>query len=323
MDKVVPYPERFGVYDHLRAAAGQLAGRRRRRRCCGMVTGYSEFVNGGKKITPSLIDRIQDRNGKTIWRHDSRDCDGCNAADWHGQAGAAAGRHARADPRSAHRLSDRLDAAKASCSAAPAARCSPSASRWPARPAPRTIPRTSGSSASRPIWRAASMSASTIRARWASMEQGATVAAPIFRDFMKGALAGQPAAVPRRAGHRVRQCRLSLGRAVQRSGLHPRSVQAQHRAGRTGRTQCRHQRQCRCVLRTSRARVFGDACGTQQWRALLSLELYERPDAAYMSDRREHHAPRNRTQHRRDPAGHRPAEEASLTGTNPSAASTN
>ena len=33
-----------------------------------MVTGYSEFVNGGKKISASLIDRIQDRNGKTIWR---------------------------------------------------------------------------------------------------------------------------------------------------------------------------------------------------------------------------------------------------------------
>ncbi len=33
-----------------------------------MVTGYSEFVNGGKKITPTLIDRIQDRNGRTIWR---------------------------------------------------------------------------------------------------------------------------------------------------------------------------------------------------------------------------------------------------------------
>ncbi len=50
-----------------------------------MVTGYSEFVNGGKKIAPSLIDRIQDRNGKTIWRHDERKCDGCNDAVWHDQ----------------------------------------------------------------------------------------------------------------------------------------------------------------------------------------------------------------------------------------------
>ena len=44
------------------------------------VTGYSEFVNGGKKVIASLIDRIQDRNGKTIWRHDGAHCDGCNSA---------------------------------------------------------------------------------------------------------------------------------------------------------------------------------------------------------------------------------------------------
>ncbi len=81
---------------------------------------------------------------------------------------------------------------KAWCSAAPALRCARSASRSPARPAPRTIPRTHGSSASRPIWRAACSSASTIRARSAAIEQGATAAAPIFRDFMKGALDGVP-----------------------------------------------------------------------------------------------------------------------------------
>src|ERR1700743_2649092 len=50
-----------------------------------MVTGYSEFVNGGKKIEPSLVDRIQDRNGKTIWRHDGRNCEGCKDAAWHNQ----------------------------------------------------------------------------------------------------------------------------------------------------------------------------------------------------------------------------------------------
>ena len=36
-------------------------------------------MNGGHKITPSLIDRIQDRNGKTIFRHDKRVCDACGA----------------------------------------------------------------------------------------------------------------------------------------------------------------------------------------------------------------------------------------------------
>ena len=47
-----------------------------------MTTGYAEFANGGKKINATLIDRIQDRNGRDIYRHDPRACDGCNGR-WH------------------------------------------------------------------------------------------------------------------------------------------------------------------------------------------------------------------------------------------------
>src|SRR5690606_5334273 len=36
-------------------------------------------------ITPSLIDRIQDRYGRTIYRHDQRKCEGCNAPRWQAQ----------------------------------------------------------------------------------------------------------------------------------------------------------------------------------------------------------------------------------------------
>jgi penicillin-binding protein 1A len=42
-----------------------------------MVTGYSMIVNGGKDIAPTLIDRIQDRHGDTIYRHDNRACPDC------------------------------------------------------------------------------------------------------------------------------------------------------------------------------------------------------------------------------------------------------
>src|SRR5665213_1656080 len=85
MDKVVPYPIRFGVYDKLPPLLANSLGAYETT-LLRLVTGYSEFVNGGKKIQPSLIDRIQDRNGSTIWRQDPRDCDGCNEADWHGQS---------------------------------------------------------------------------------------------------------------------------------------------------------------------------------------------------------------------------------------------
>src|SRR5690606_22823481 len=50
-----------------------------------MTAAYATIANGGRKIVPTLIDRIQDRYGKTVYRHDQRVCDGCAAEDWHGQ----------------------------------------------------------------------------------------------------------------------------------------------------------------------------------------------------------------------------------------------
>jgi penicillin-binding protein 1A len=51
-----------------------------------MVGAYAAFANGGRRVTPSVIDRVQDRYGRTIYRHDPRVCEGCDAAEWTGQA---------------------------------------------------------------------------------------------------------------------------------------------------------------------------------------------------------------------------------------------
>jgi penicillin-binding protein 1A len=51
-----------------------------------MVTAYSMFANGGKRVKSTLIDRIQDRYGRTIFKHDARECRGCDASDgWKNQ----------------------------------------------------------------------------------------------------------------------------------------------------------------------------------------------------------------------------------------------
>jgi penicillin-binding protein 1A len=50
-----------------------------------MTAAYATIANGGRKIVPTLIDRIQDRYGATVFRHDQRLCDGCASQDWHGQ----------------------------------------------------------------------------------------------------------------------------------------------------------------------------------------------------------------------------------------------
>ncbi len=51
-----------------------------------MVTGYAVLANGGKKVTPTLVDRIQDRWGKSVWSKDARQCPQCNAPQWTGQS---------------------------------------------------------------------------------------------------------------------------------------------------------------------------------------------------------------------------------------------
>ena len=46
-----------------------------------LTNAYGMIINGGKKITPTLIDRIQDRRGFTIFKHDKRNCKNCNDED--------------------------------------------------------------------------------------------------------------------------------------------------------------------------------------------------------------------------------------------------
>jgi penicillin-binding protein 1A len=84
MDKVVAYAKAFGVgtyppYIAYSLGAGETTVLR-------MVNAYSEIANQGRSLKPTLIDYVQDRHGKVIWRADNRPCEGCNARDWNGQA---------------------------------------------------------------------------------------------------------------------------------------------------------------------------------------------------------------------------------------------
>jgi penicillin-binding protein 1A len=76
MEKVSDLSQRFGIYDNLpRQLAMSLgAGETTVLR---LAAAYAMVVNGGKKVTPTLVDRIQDRQGRTIFVHDKRFCDGC------------------------------------------------------------------------------------------------------------------------------------------------------------------------------------------------------------------------------------------------------
>ena len=49
-----------------------------------LTNAYAILFNNGRRLTPTLIDWVQDRNGRTIYRADPRSCTGCNAPDWDG-----------------------------------------------------------------------------------------------------------------------------------------------------------------------------------------------------------------------------------------------
>jgi penicillin-binding protein 1A len=85
MNLVAEYAERFGVYDKMLPVLAMSLGSGETT-VMRMVSAYSIMANGGKHIVPSMIDRIQDRYGKTVFKHDQRECEGCNATAWDGQA---------------------------------------------------------------------------------------------------------------------------------------------------------------------------------------------------------------------------------------------
>ena len=78
-----------------------------------MVTAYSIFDNGGRKVEATLIDRIQDRRGRTIWKHDRRDCTSCIQAEYTPDMAEPELLDVSEQVMSPlHRLSDHLDAGR-------------------------------------------------------------------------------------------------------------------------------------------------------------------------------------------------------------------
>jgi penicillin-binding protein 1A len=85
MPLITDYARRFGVYEDLLPVLSMSLGAGETT-LLKISTAYCMFANGGRQVQPTLIDRIQDRWGKTVWRHDKRECRGCKADAWSGQA---------------------------------------------------------------------------------------------------------------------------------------------------------------------------------------------------------------------------------------------
>ncbi len=84
MPLVVEYFKLFGLYDQVMPVLSMALGAGETTDL-KMTAAYATIANGGRRITPTLIDRIQDRYGHTIFKHDERICDGCNVDKWENQ----------------------------------------------------------------------------------------------------------------------------------------------------------------------------------------------------------------------------------------------
>ena len=85
MEEIGRTIEKFGIMDHMPRVYSMALG-------AGETTplrhtaAYAMLVNGGKRITPTVIDRVQDRNGVTVFRADQRPCKRCSDVEWQRQA---------------------------------------------------------------------------------------------------------------------------------------------------------------------------------------------------------------------------------------------
>jgi penicillin-binding protein 1A len=213
MPKIVDYAKKFGISDNLPPFISSVIGAGEST-LMRMTTAYAEIDNGGKKIVPTLIDRIEDRQGKTLFRHDTRTCPACNNVPWTGQPVPEIpdNRPQIQDPRTAYQMVEMMEGVVQRGTARSLASLG--------RP---LAGKTGTSNEAKDLWFIGFTPNIVVGVyvgydepkSLGKREQGASVAAPIVKAFMGTALADQPP-IPFRVPPGLRLVRVSAttGRAA-------------------------------------------------------------------------------------------------------------
>jgi penicillin-binding protein 1A len=154
-----------------------------------MAAAYATFANGGRAVTPTLIDTVQDRNGRVIWRADGRVCDRCgDDAPSAGPPEAPDNRARATDAGSAYQMVSMLQGVIQRGTGGRAAIDRPAAGK------------TGTTNDFLDAW-FVGFTPDLVTAVWVGFDEprplgnnetGGLVAAPIFSAFMREALAGRP-----------------------------------------------------------------------------------------------------------------------------------
>ncbi len=205
MDTVARYAKRFNVHPDLPLMPSMALGAGETT-VLRLTLAYAMLVNGGRYIVPAFVERIQDRHGRTIYRRDERVCETCSEISWDHQSPPVLPdmREQVADPLSVYQVVSLLEG---------------------------VVLRGTGRSVKelgKPIG-GKTGTTNKFRDAWfvgftpdlavgvyvgfdqpktlGRRESGGKVAAPIFREFMRHALADTPA-VPFRVPHGIRFVRI-------------------------------------------------------------------------------------------------------------------
>ncbi len=191
MDKVVDYAKKFGIVNDMPPYYAFALGAKETT-LLRLTTAYGIIDNGGKKILPSFIDRIQDNQGKTIWKHDRRECPNCSNLTWSDKAivpDVPDTREQISDPRTVYQIVSLMEGVATRGTAAGL------------RVLNRTLAgKTGTTNDSKDVW-FVGFSPNLVAgvfigyddpAPLGAKETGGALAMPVFRTFMEKALEGQP-----------------------------------------------------------------------------------------------------------------------------------
>ncbi len=203
---IADYGQRFGISDELPLELGMALGSSETT-LFKLTVAYAMLVNGGKRITPTLIDRIQDRYGKTVFRHDIRDCEDCGDQEYERQDVPSIRdyRDTLADPLSVYQIVSMLRGVVQR------------GTGWRVKAVGKPISGKTGTTNEFFDAWFIGFTPDLVAGVWVGFDQpqtlgrnetGSRAAAPIFTDFMKAALAERPA-VPFRIPEGIKLVRVN------------------------------------------------------------------------------------------------------------------